>query len=210
MTDTRHRMRLLPYIIMGTLATGILAGCEEEKRPTIGNITDPEHFPTMHTVNVNTWITDSGYMRYHITTPVWLTYDNAEEPHWSFPDTVFLRRFDNGFRQDATFRCDSAYYLSGRKIWRFDGNVRIVNVRGDIILTEQMFWDQNERKVYSDSFIHIETPERVLEGYGFVSNDRLTTYTVRRPSGIFPVGDFGRRGGARDTRNNNDTINNNV
>ena len=37
------------------------------------------------------------------------------------------------------------------------------------------------------SFIHRETATHVLEGMGFVSNDRLTDYRVIRPQGIFPV-----------------------
>lgn len=171
----------------------LLGACEEEKRPTVANISDPETFPTMNTVNVNTWVTDSGYMRYHITTPLWLAYESAREPHWDFPDTIYLRRYNNSLKLDATFRCDSARYLSTRKLWRFDGNVRMINERGDIFLTQQLFWDQTVHKIYSDSFIHIETPERVLEGYGFESDENIRTYTIHRPSGIFPVGDI-RRG----------------
>lgn len=188
------RLRTLPLCALAAATMLALAACEDEKRPTIGNITDPETFATMRTTNVNTWVTDSGYMRYHITTPLWLAYEEAAEPHWTFPDTVFLQRYSNTFVKDASFRCDSALYLSQRKLWRFDGHVRMVNARGDIFLTQQLFWDQNDHKVYSDSFIHIQTPERILEGYGFMSNEQITTYTINQPSGIFPVGDLGRRG----------------
>ena len=43
--------------------------------------------------------------------------------------------------------------------------------------TELLFWDQQNKKIYTDSFIHIEKSDRIIEGYGFVSNacvlDRL-------------------------------------
>ena len=78
-----------------------------------------------------------------------------------------------------------------------NGNVRILNVQNEKFLTNQIFWDQRNHKVYSDSFIHIERSDRIIEGYGFESNEKMTTYTVTRPSGIFPVSDF--RGGARDS-----------
>ena len=64
------------------------------------------------------------------------------------------------------------------------------NVDGDRFLTQQLFWDQNARKVYSDSFIHIERSDRIIEGYGFISNEQMTDYTIRRPSGIFPTSAF--------------------
>ena len=64
---------------------------------------------------------------------------------------------------------------------------------GELFLTQQLFWDQRRNRLYSDSFIHIETPERMLEGHGFESNDRLTKYSIRKPTGIFPVSEDMRR-----------------
>ena len=73
------------------------------------------------------------------------------------------------------------------------GNVRSWNIKKELILTNEMYWDQNNKKVYSDSFIHIERPDRVLEGYGFVSNEQLTTYNLKRPMGIFPIDEERRK-----------------
>lgn len=86
--------------------------------------------------------------------------------------------------------CDSATYFKNKSLWRLDGNVNILNTRGEKFLTQQLFWSQRDRNVYSDSFIHIERNDRVIEGYGFTSNERMTTYTIHKPSGIFPVSDF--------------------
>ena len=191
-------MRLRVAATMIALSVLVVSCTKDHVRPGVANVSDGT--PTMRTVNVNTWVTDSGYMRYHITTPVWLAYDEGNEPHWLFPDTLLLKRFDNMGKQDASFRCDSAYYQSNNRLWRFDGHVRMTNVNGDLFLTEQIFWDQMRHKLYSDPFIHIETPERVLEGYGFESNEQITTYTINRPSGIFPVGDIGRRDSVHTSR----------
>ncbi|MDE7443686.1 MAG: hypothetical protein K2M65_05960, partial [Muribaculaceae bacterium] len=68
--------------------------------------------------------------------------------------------------------------------------VRMRNTEGDRFLTQQLFWNQNEHKVYSDSFIHIDRADRTIEGYGFVSNEQMTTYSISNPTGIFPVSDF--------------------
>ena len=60
---------------------------------------------------------------------------------------------------------------------------------GEKFLTQQIFWDQDTRTVYSDSFIHIERSNRSIEGYGFTSSEQMTDYLVNRPSGIFPIPD---------------------
>ncbi|MDE5941762.1 MAG: LPS export ABC transporter periplasmic protein LptC [Muribaculaceae bacterium] len=188
-------MRLLPLLMAAAVVCLCGGACSDDHRETIAISADPETFPTMRTLNVSTLISDSGYTRYHITTPLWLMYEEAQEPHWNFPDGMFIVRFDDNMNEDGTFTADTATYFSGKRIWRFDRNVRMRNTDGDRFLTQQLFWDQNARKIYSDSFIHIERADRTIEGYGFESDESMTDYTIRRPSGIFPAGAF--RQGAR-------------
>ncbi len=198
LSDIAHRfsgLRLFPVAAVTGLV--ILGACSQEKTDVVHRETDGELVPTMITRDVVTMISDSGITRYRITTPLWLVYDESKEPKWRFPESLFLEKFDNNFNTDATIRCDSATYYRDKSLWELNGNVRILNVQNEKFLTNQIFWDQRNHKVYSDSFIHIERSDRIIEGYGFESNEKMTTYTVTRPSGIFPVSDF--RGGARDS-----------
>lgn len=144
----------------------------------------------MSTLRANTIITDSGYPRYRIIAPTWLMFDNAQEPRWTFPDGMHMEQYDNEGNIHATIDCDSAVYFTGRQTWRLDGAVDIASVEGQRFLTQQLWWDRIYHEVYSDSFIHIERPDRVIEGFGFKSNDRMTRYVVLRPSGIFPTSQF--------------------
>lgn len=185
-------MRLFPFALTALgLGAGIVTqSCGEEKRETIAISADPETFPTMKTLDVSTTISDSGFTRYHITSLIWLMFEEAQEPHWNFPEGLYVIKYDNNMKEDGTFTADTATYWSVKKLWRFDRNVRMKNVNGDRFLTQQLFWDQNKRKLYSDSFIHIERSDRIIEGYGFESNEEMTEYVIRRPSGIFPTSDF--------------------
>ena len=117
-------------------------------------------------------------------------FEEAREPHWDFPDGMFIVKLDNDMKEDGTFTADTARFYSAKKLWQFDRNVRMRNINGDRFLTQQLFWDQNARKVYSDSFIHIERSDRIIEGYGFESNESMTDYTVRHPSAILPTNSF--------------------
>ena len=181
---------MLPALILALVAAMCAAACSEDKRETISLSADPETFPTMRTLHVSTTISDSGYTRYHITTPLWLMYEEAAEPHWNFPGGLFIVQFNDSMQESGIFTADTATYFSLKKIWQFDRNVRMRNINGDRFLTQQLFWDQNARKVYSDSFIHIERSDRIIEGYGFESNESMTDYTVRHPSAILPTNGF--------------------
>lgn len=188
--------RLLPLIVLGMLLT---AACGEERKSYVPNVGDGNSTPTMTTLDVNTFISDSGYTRYHITSPLWQMFEDAKEPFWRFPQGLFLEQYDLDMRPESDIRADSATYFSRRRIWRLDGHVVMVNVDGDSFLTNQLFWDQQQRRVYSDSFIHIVRTDRIIEGYGFTSNENMTAYSVNRPTGIIPVERRDEAAAAADT-----------
>ena len=184
-------LRILPATVLALIvaATVAVTACSEKKMDTETAITNPDAVPTMMTKDVVTLISDSGYTRYQIKAPVWLMFENRIDACWKFPEGMHLEKYDDNMNIDAYIDCDSATYFSSRRIWRLDGNVRMLNTQGDKFLTQQIFWDQDGRTVYSDSFIHIERTNRIIEGYGFTSNEQMTSYVVNQTSGIFPVPD---------------------
>lgn len=177
------RRLLLLLICIAVLASA----CRQPERTGLSKAPPGPLVPTMITDSVSTLISDSGYTRYHITAPVWLMYEDAPDPYWTFPQGLNLEQYDDQMQPAADVRCDSAIYYSRRRLWQLDGNVVMVNTMRDSFLTEQVFWDQTRQKVYSDSFIHIVRSDRVINGYGFESNQNMTAYTVNRPTGIIPV-----------------------
>lgn len=196
-------MRLLPAVTFALVAASTLWSCKEKEQELMKGNFDPEHFATMTTTNVETLISDSGVVRYKIESPLWLVFDQAQEPVWKFPKGVHLEKFNDLFRVEAEVKCDSALYFKNKQLWRLDGYVEITNIAGEKFLTPQLYWDQRQQKLYSDSFIHIEQRGRIIEGYGFSSNERLTQYEIKKVMGMFPSADFqpGRGGMAPDQQN---------
>ena len=165
----------------------LISGCKDDGKLGVASRIDPSKMPTMSTVNVATLISDSGVTQYKIVSPLWNVYDEVDTPYWSFPKGIYLQKFDRKFNVIASVAADSARFFRLLNLWQLDGNVELKKEPGELFLTQQLFWDQRHNRLYSDSFIHIETPDRMLEGHGFESNDRLTKYSIRRPTGIFPV-----------------------
>lgn len=161
--------------------------CRDEVKVNVAAKINPKKMPTMTTKNVSTLISDSGVVQYKIVAPIWKVFEEVDTPYWSFPEGLYLQKYDPYFHVIATVAADSAKFFSKLKIWKLDGHVEMTKVPQDLFQTSQLFWDQNKRKIYSDSFIHIETQTHVLEGMGFESDDRLTSYRVIKPQGIFPI-----------------------
>lgn len=181
--------------VLSWTAATLLCGCGEEHKRYVANAGDGWTTPTMATLDVSTLISDSGYTRYHLTAPVWLMFEDADEPFWRFPGGLELQQYDLDMKPTSNVVCDSAVYHSRKRIWELIGNVVMVNTEADSFLTQKLFWDQSARKIYSDSFIHIVRTDRIIEGYGFESDQSMRYFTVNHPTAILPV----ERGVKKDT-----------
>lgn len=185
---------LIAFIVLLIAASG----CRDEQKIDVASKINPKGMATMTTKNVATFISDSGVVQYKVVAPLWQVFDEVDTPYWDFPKGLFLQKYDPYFHVIATVAADSAKFFSREKLWRLDGHVEMTKAPKDLFQTEQLFWDQRRGKIYSDSFIHIETETHVLEGLGFESDERLSSYRIIKPQGIFPVNssDFSAGGGA--------------
>ena len=148
-------------------------------------------------------ISDSGITRYRIKAKEWLMFENAKEPYWLFPQGIYVEKFDENFHVDAFIMGDSAIFYKYKQLWELRGNVKMANLQDERFFTELLFWDQKKREIYSDSAIHIEKVDRIIEGIGFVSNEPMTQYTIRRTTGIFPM-----KSPAEEQRGESDSLKN--
>lgn len=192
---TGDRMHALPAAaaLLGAVVW-LFSGCTPEKQHYVPNTLGGEFTPTMSTADVTTLISDSGYTRYKVVTPLWQMFEDADEPFWRFPEGLELEQYDHDMNPESNVVCDSAIYFSRKRIWRLDGNVVMVNTERDSFLTQQLFWEQTSRKIYTDSFIHIVRSDRIIEGYGFESDQNMLWYTVKTPTAILPASSMpGRR-----------------
>lgn len=174
-------------ILLLALPALLLAACREEKKVDVAAGLNPARMATMSTRNISTLISDSGVIQYKIVAPLWKVYDEVDTPYWEFPEGLYLQKYDPYFHVIATVAADSARYFKNQRLWRLDGHVEMTKVPKELFLSERLFWDQRNGRIYSDTFIHIENATHVLEGTGFVSNEKLTNYRILNPEGIFPV-----------------------
>lgn len=165
----------------------LLSSCSGSKKELGAAITERDSLPVMDTRGVTTLVSDSGVTRYRINTEEWLVFDRKNPSYWAFEKGVYLEKFDSLFQVEASIESDTAYYYDKQKLWKLMGNVHIQNLKGEKFDTDLLYWDQNKQKVYSDRFIRIEQPDRIITGRGFESNQQMTVYTINQPEGIFYV-----------------------
>lgn len=175
-------------IVLGAIVMLLLfSSCGGKKKELGEAITERDSLPSMATLGVVTYISDSGVTRYRMEAEEWLMYDRKRPSYWAFEKGVYLEQFDSLFNVDASIKADTAYFYDKQKLWKLMGNVDIKNRKGERFNTELLYWNQATEKVYSNRFIRIEQPDRIITGYGFDSNQQMTIYQIRNMGGIFYV-----------------------
>lgn len=77
--------------------------------------------------------------------------------------------------------------LEKQQLWEAKGNVRGHNAGGNQLETEQLFWNQKSKLVYSNVDSKITQNTDVVYGDGFESDERFEEFVVRNPKGKVTV-----------------------
>lgn len=171
----------IPYFVLVIIAIGLIS-CSGEKKDYVSIPFDSETIPTMAVDSVTELISDSGIIRYKLITKTWLFFDKAKDPYWFFPNGMYVEQFDTMFHVQVTLRADTAWNYTNRRLWKLKGKVFVRNAQNETFESEELYWDERKDKVYSDKYIEINRPEKLmLRGYGFESDQRMTQYRIFRP-----------------------------
>ena len=141
----------------------------------------------MYTRDVRALVADSGITQYRLITPEWYVYSKNEkvgrEAHWYFPHGLYTEQFDEQDSTTVFVEADSAFYWTDRKLWELHGDVNVRNRVGSRFFSHLLYWDQEEKRIYSPDSVWIETPERSIKGRNFESDEQFTRYTFHGSSG---------------------------
>lgn len=173
--------------VMAVVVLILLYSCKENTRGSIPAFENPDSVALMSTYGVSTVISDSGHIRYKIDADEWIVYSKRNPPYWAFEKGLYLEKFDTLMNVEATIKCDTAFYFNEMKLWKLIGNVDMTNPKSQRFYTDLLYWDQEEKIIYSDAYIRVEQEDQITEGVGFSSNQDLSVWQIRNTKGIYTV-----------------------
>ena len=172
-------------IIVAIVFAMAIASCTEVQEHTAPAIYDRDSASVMTSYGVNTLVSDSGVIKYRIVTERWDVNTIRQPSRWTFEKGVFFEQFDEKFHTEAYIQADTGWYYDQKKLWHLRGRVRIRNVNGLLYESQELYWDGLRHELYSNVFSRVTTPERTLQGTYFLSDERMTHYTVSNSKGSF-------------------------
>ena len=96
---------------------------------------------------------------------------------------VIVKFYNDSLAIQSILKADYASIDEKNKIMKATNNVLLKNSDKKQLESEELIWDENKNKIYTDMDVKITTGNEVIFGEGFKSNLDFTAYTILKING---------------------------
>jgi len=163
----------------------------ENSIETINTITKNTSFPSLSRTNTEILYTDSAKLKIKLYAPRLERFTNTSEPYIEFPQGIKVNFYDDSTHVESEITAQYARYDEKKKLWTARNDVVARNLKkGEQLNTEELFWDENNKIIYSEKFTRIMTSTGIFYGdNGFDSDQSFTHWKLKGIKGSVNVKD---------------------
>ena len=141
----------------------------------INRLIDIEVDPDVILINAKLHRTDSARLRMIGVAPIAMLFSSAEVQRNEYPEGLQVWLYEDSGELRGEFRADWVRRNPVDEIWEARGNVVLQSADGDVLETEQFFWDEKRKVIYSEMFTTITYANgSVTRGIRFTANEDFT------------------------------------
>ena len=96
----------------------------------------------------------------------------------TFPKGIDVYVYNKQLDTIATIAADYAFQDKNQNIVEARSNVVLTNSDHEQLNTEQLFWNSDTKKIYTDAFVTLNTNKQIIMGFGFEADQYFSTYTL--------------------------------
>ena len=128
--------------------------------------------------------TDSGKLRAKLTAPLIEGHKNAEKPYIELTKGLQADFYNDAKEVESSLTAGYGINYQNSKIIEVQKQVVVVNTKGEKLVTEQLFWDQNTKEIYTDKTVKITTNTEELTGTGMRAAQDFSSWKITHVIGI--------------------------
>lgn len=140
------------------------------------------------TTGVDLIMSDSARVQLHLITPLMLQYQ-TKKPYKLMPHGVKVIFYDKEtLKESGNIVADTGISYDDSKLIEFHKNVVATNAKGETYKSDELYWDQGTKKVYSHKSVQVTMAGgNVMNGDSFESDDKFLHPTLKSSTGVFHV-----------------------
>ncbi|HLN54296.1 MAG TPA: LPS export ABC transporter periplasmic protein LptC [Lentimicrobium sp.] len=179
--NLRECVLILFCVFTALFYTGCKNDMEDVKR-----LAGRDTIPVMYAKDVSIAESENGHIKYNLTAPVLYRYETKKGATIKFPEGFKVVFFDSINPEKVKTEISAKYGINKEteKIMEAKTDVVVINrLKGEQLNTEHLIWDQNAKKVFSNVFVKITTPDKILYGDGMQSDEAFNHWRIKKPRG---------------------------
>ncbi len=162
--------------------------CESDIE-TVKSFSGEEDMPLQTMKNAEIVYSDSGRVQIRIMAPLIQNYPQLEEPYLEMTEGIHVLFLDREGNVESELSSGYAKNYTEEKLWEVRDSVVVVNKLGEVLNTEQLFWDEDRRIIYSEKFVRITRQNEIIMGEGLEANQDLTQWKIDSIQGTIYLDD---------------------
>lgn len=137
--------------------------------------------------DVESYLSQGGEMRAKLLSPLMFRYQ-TDTVYTEFPNTLHVDFYNDSVQVESWLTANyGKYYESLNKVFLRD-SVMVVNVDGDTLRCPELWWDQNQKRFYTDKPSRIDGKDKhIYCRDGIEGPQDLKILTCHYPTGPFQV-----------------------
>lgn len=161
----------------------LFSACQKNNVEQIKSFSHPKGAPEMVADSFTLIYSDSSVVRFRLTTPQMLIFEDEKDPYKEFPQGMFVEKFNSKMEIVSSLKADYGKHYVKKDLYECKQNVIAVNEKGDTLKTNHLFWDEKNERVYSEEYVEIIQEDKIITGVGFESDPQLINWEIKSPKG---------------------------
>jgi lipopolysaccharide export system protein LptC len=141
--------------------------------------------------NIESYLSQGGKMRARLTAPVMNRYQ-TDSPYIEFPKSLHVDFYDSILKIESQLNARYGRYRETEQKVFLRDSVVVFNIKNDTLRCDELWWDQNSEKFYTDKPVQIHQPDKIIFGKGLEADQSFKWYLLKEITGelLVPKGGF--------------------
>jgi LPS export ABC transporter protein LptC len=170
-------------------ASLLFSACENDLKDVERISSRNVSIPVDKSYGVEIIYSDSAKVKGKLLAPVLLNFKpQGKSPYQEMPKGVTVIFLDEKTgKETSRVTSDYAIRRENEKIVELKKNVVAVNKDGKTFKSEELIWNENQRRFYSNKLVSIVTKTQTIYGTSFWANESFSYYEIQQSTGNFDV-----------------------
>lgn len=166
----------MKYLFSIFILLSIINCTGKDVKPKVDSSFIVEELPAQESWNSKIFFTDSGKTRAILYTGHLQVFSSRKET--ILKDGVKVEFFNSLEIKTTTLTSKRGRVDEKTNDLYAIDSVVAVNDSGIVVRTDELKWRDKDKKIVSDEFVTIDSPDEHIEGYGFESDQHLRNYVI--------------------------------